>query len=125
MPARRSTPSATARPASSRSRARTSLPPRSGSCSTTRRGPPRGGRRGALFPWGGRGGRGFLAGGEGDAGLAGGLLGRGVMVGCMPPLWEVRPEDFPLCGEVLDLATGLIVHSRYVEGRVRERGYEG
>jgi glycosyltransferase involved in cell wall biosynthesis len=37
----------------------------------------------------------------------------------------VRPEDFPLSGEVLDLATGLIVHSRYVEERVRERGFEG
>ena len=37
--------------------------------------------------------------------------------GCIPPLWEVRPQDFPLCGEVLDLATGVIVHSRYVEER--------
>ena len=53
------------------------------------------------------------------------LLGLGVIDGCIPPLWEVRPEDFPLCGEVLDLATGVIVHSRYVEERVRERGYDG
>ena len=45
--------------------------------------------------------------------------------GCIPPLWEVRPQDFPLCGEVLDLATGVVVHSRYVEERVRERGYDG
>jgi len=37
----------------------------------------------------------------------------------------VRPEDFPLCGEVLDVATGVIVHSRFVERRVRERGYDG
>ena len=57
--------------------------------------------------------------------LAARLLGLGVIDGCMPPLWEVRPQDFPLCGEVLDLATGVIVHSRYVEERVRERGYDG
>ena len=34
-------------------------------------------------------------------------------------------EDFPLAGEVLDLATGLIVHSRYVEERARDAGYDG
>ena len=43
----------------------------------------------------------------------------------IPPLWENRPEDFPLAGEVLDLATGLIVHSRYVEERARAAGYDG
>ena len=62
---------------------------------------------------------------ERDAGIAGRLLGLGVIDGCIPPLWEARPEDFPLCGEVLDLATGLIVHSHYVEQGVRSRGYEG
>jgi glycosyltransferase involved in cell wall biosynthesis len=62
---------------------------------------------------------------ERDAGLAGRLLALGVIDGCIPPLWEVRPEDFPLCGEVLALATGVIAHSRYVEERVRSRGYEG
>jgi glycosyltransferase involved in cell wall biosynthesis len=67
---------------------------------------------------------GYLAALERDAGLAGRLLGLGVIDGCIPPLWEVRAEDFPLCGEVLDLATGVIVHSRYVEQCVRERGYE-
>src|SRR5262249_23750614 len=36
-----------------------------------------------------------------------------------------QPERFPLAGTVLDLATGVIVHSRYVEARVREAGYEG
>jgi glycosyltransferase involved in cell wall biosynthesis len=70
-------------------------------------------------------GPGYLAAMERDAGIAGRLLGLGVIDGCIPPLWEVRPEDFPLCGEVLDLATGLIVHSHYVEERVRERGYDG
>ena len=42
----------------------------------------------------------------------------------LPLLWETEPERFPLAGTVLDLADGLIVHSRYVEragarGRVR------
>ena len=70
-------------------------------------------------------GKGYLAAMERDAGLAGRLLGLGVIDGCIPPLWEMRPEDFPLCGEVLDLATGVIVHSAYVEVRLRERGFEG
>ena len=43
----------------------------------------------------------------------------------IPPLWESRPEEFHLAGEVLDLATGLIVHSRHVEDRARAAGYEG
>jgi glycosyltransferase involved in cell wall biosynthesis len=70
-------------------------------------------------------GKGYLAAMERDSGLAGRLLGLGVIDGCIPPLWEVRPEDFPLCGEVLDLATGVIVHSAYVEEHLRERGYGG
>jgi len=64
---------------------------------------------------------GYLDALERDAGIAGRLLGLGVIDGCIPPLWEVRPDDFPLCGEVLERATGVIVHSRYVEQRVRER----
>jgi glycosyltransferase involved in cell wall biosynthesis len=67
----------------------------------------------------------YLAALEREGGVAARLLGLGVIDGCIPPLWEVRPEDFPLCGEVLERATGLIVHSRYVEGRVRELGYTG
>jgi glycosyltransferase involved in cell wall biosynthesis len=67
----------------------------------------------------------YLAAMERDAGVAGRLLGLGVIDGCIPPLWEARPEDFPLCGEVLELATGLVVHSHYVERRVRDRGYDG
>ena len=43
----------------------------------------------------------------------------------MPPPWETRPEDFPLAGEILDRATGLIVHSRYVEDGARRLGYAG
>ena len=60
-----------------------------------------------------------------EAGVVGRLLGYGVLDRRLPPLWESRPEDFPLAGEVLDLATGVIVHSRYVEERVRGGGLRG
>jgi glycosyltransferase involved in cell wall biosynthesis len=66
----------------------------------------------------------YLAALEREGGIAARLLGLGVIDGCLPALWEVRPQDFPLCGEVLDLASGVIVHSRYVEERLRERGYD-
>jgi glycosyltransferase involved in cell wall biosynthesis len=62
---------------------------------------------------------------EHEAGLVGRLLAHGVTDGSVPPLWETSPERFPLVGEVLSRAEGLIVHSRYVERRVRERGYKG
>ena len=67
----------------------------------------------------------YLAAMEREAGLVGRLLGLGVVDRSVPPLWESRPEDFPLAGLVLDAASGLIVHSRYVEGRAREVGFEG
>jgi len=70
-------------------------------------------------------GHAYLAAMERDAGPAGRMLGWGVLEGRVPPLWEVRPTEFPLVGEILDRATGLIVHSRYVEARIRERGYTG
>jgi glycosyltransferase involved in cell wall biosynthesis len=70
-------------------------------------------------------GHAYLAAMEREAGVPGRLLGYGVLEGRVPPLWEVRPEEFPLAGEVLDRATGLIVHSRHVEARAREHGYEG
>jgi glycosyltransferase involved in cell wall biosynthesis len=70
-------------------------------------------------------GPGYLAAMEREGGIAARLLGLGVIDGCIPPLWEVRPEDFPLCDEVLDHATGVIVHSRFVAERVREHGYDG
>ncbi len=70
-------------------------------------------------------GAGYLAAMERDAGLAGRLLGLGVIDGCVPPLWEVRADDFPLCDEVLDLATGVIEHSHHVEQCVRARRYAG
>jgi glycosyltransferase involved in cell wall biosynthesis/4-amino-4-deoxy-L-arabinose transferase-like glycosyltransferase len=70
-------------------------------------------------------GHAYLAAMERDAGVAGRMLGWGVLEGRVPPLWEIRPTEFPLAGEVLDQATGVIVHSRYVEERVREHDYDG
>jgi glycosyltransferase involved in cell wall biosynthesis len=68
---------------------------------------------------------GYLAAMEREDGLVGRLLAYAVLDNKLPPLWETRPEDFPLAGEVLDHATGLIVHSHYVEGRVRDAGCRG
>jgi glycosyltransferase involved in cell wall biosynthesis len=68
---------------------------------------------------------GYLSAMEREAGLVGRLLGHAVLDNKIPPLWETRPEDFPLAGEVLQRATGLIVHSRYVEERARAIGFDG
>ena len=68
---------------------------------------------------------GYLAAMEREDGLVGRLLAYAVLDNKLPPLWETRPEDFPLAGEVLDHATALIVHSRYVERRAREIGFGG
>jgi glycosyltransferase involved in cell wall biosynthesis len=70
-------------------------------------------------------GHAYLAAMEREAGAAGRMLGWGVLEGRVPPLWEVRPTEFPLVGEILDRATGVIVHSHYVEAQVREHGYDG
>ena len=70
-------------------------------------------------------GHAYLAAMEREAGTAGRMLGWGVLEGRVPPLWEIRPAEFPMAGEVLDRATGVIVHSHYVEARVREHGYDG
>ena len=72
-----------------------------------------------------RDGRGYLAAMERELGVAGRLLGLGVLDNLLPLLWETQPERFPLCGPVLDLATGLVVHSRFVERRARESGFGG
>jgi glycosyltransferase involved in cell wall biosynthesis len=69
-------------------------------------------------------GHAYLSAMERDAGVAGRMLGWGVLEGRVPPLWEIRPTEFPLTGEVLDRATGVIVHSHYVEERVRAQGYD-
>ena len=74
----------------------------------------------------GRGdGHGYLDAMEREGGVVGRLLGHGVLDKRIPPLWESRPEDYHLAGEVLGLATGLIVHSHYVEQRARAAGYAG
>ncbi len=69
--------------------------------------------------------RGYLDALEREHGLAGRLLGYAVLDNRIPPLWETRPEEFPLAGLVLDRATALIVHSRYVEQNVRNAGFAG
>ncbi len=70
---------------------------------------------------------GYLTAMEREAGLPGRLLALGVVDGCVPPLWSTRPADFPLAGEILDLARGhgLIVHSEHVRGRVLATGFDG
>jgi glycosyltransferase involved in cell wall biosynthesis len=72
-----------------------------------------------------RDGHGYLDAMEREGGVVGRLLGHAVLDKRIPPLWENRPEDFHLAGEVLGLATGLIVHSQYVKGRARAAGYAG
>ena len=47
-----------------------------------------------------RDGPGYLGAMQREAGVAGRLLAHGVLDGVVPPLWEVRPEDFPLAGAV-------------------------
>jgi glycosyltransferase involved in cell wall biosynthesis len=68
---------------------------------------------------------GYLRAMQRDAGVVGRLMAHGIIDGVVPPVWESRPMDFPLCGEILDLATGLIVHSQTVEDAARSRGYAG
>jgi glycosyltransferase involved in cell wall biosynthesis len=70
-------------------------------------------------------GRAYLLAMERDAGIPGRLLAHGYLDGRVPPLWETSPEQFPLTAEVLASATGAIVHSRYVEERIREMRYDG
>ena len=66
---------------------------------------------------------GYCAALEREAGPEGRRLGHAVQQGTIEPLWETRATEFPLAGEVLDLATGLVVHSQYVEGLARAAGY--
>jgi glycosyltransferase involved in cell wall biosynthesis len=70
---------------------------------------------------------GYLNAMEREAGLPGRLLALGVVDGCVPPLWSTRPEEFPLAGDVLDLARehGLIVHSEHVGERALATGFDG
>ena len=71
-----------------------------------------------------RDGHGYLDAMEREAGVVGRLLAHGVLDKRLPPLWENRPEEFPLAGDVLNRATGLVVHSRYVMERARAAGFD-
>jgi glycosyltransferase involved in cell wall biosynthesis len=71
-----------------------------------------------------RDGHGYLDLMEREHGVVGRLLAHGVLDKRIPPLWESRPEEFPLASFVLEHATGLIVHSRTVAGLARAAGYE-
>jgi glycosyltransferase involved in cell wall biosynthesis len=62
---------------------------------------------------------------EREGGPIGRELARSALVGDLPPLWTVRPEDFSLAGHILEHADGVVVHSRYAEGIVRSSGYSG
>lgn len=59
-----------------------------------------------------------------DGGVAGRLAAERALAGLDPPLWETRPQEFPLIREALQLAKGIVVHSEYAERKVREAGYE-
>ena len=72
-----------------------------------------------------RDGHGYLDAMEREGGVVGRLLGHAVLDKRIPPLWEQRPQEFHLAGEVLGLATGVVVHSHYVHDRVRAAGYRG
>ena len=72
-----------------------------------------------------RDGHGYLDTMEREHGVVGRLLAHGVLDKRIAPLWESRPEEFPLAWFVLEHATGLIVHSHTVNGLVRAAGYEG
>ncbi len=68
---------------------------------------------------------GYLDAMQREAGPVGRMLAHGVVDGLLPPVWERRAHEYPLTGEVLRYATGVIVHSEYVERCVREHGYAG
>ena len=72
-----------------------------------------------------RDGHGYLDAMERDHGVVGRLLGHGVLDKRIPPLWESRPEEFPLAGFVLQHATGLVVHSQTVRDLALAAGFEG
>jgi glycosyltransferase involved in cell wall biosynthesis len=72
-----------------------------------------------------RDGHGYLDAMEREHGVVGRLLGHGVLDKRIPPLWESRPEEFPLAGFVLEHATGLIVHSHTVRDLAVAAGFEG
>src|SRR5574337_650063 len=72
-----------------------------------------------------RDGHGYLDAMEREHGVVGRLLAHGVLDKRIPPLWESRPEDFPLPSFVLEHATAVIVHSQTVGASAREAGFGG
>jgi glycosyltransferase involved in cell wall biosynthesis len=62
---------------------------------------------------------------ERDGGEEARRLAEDVAAGRVRAPWETAPERYPLAGEILDHATGLIVHSRYTERGARLEGYAG
>jgi glycosyltransferase involved in cell wall biosynthesis len=72
-----------------------------------------------------RDGHGYLDAMERDHGVVGRLLAHGVLDKRIPPLWESRPEEFPLASFVLEHATAVIVHSCFVRDLVRGAGFSG
>jgi glycosyltransferase involved in cell wall biosynthesis len=69
--------------------------------------------------------RAYLDAVEREDGAEARLLAQGTLEGLLPPLWEIRPLDFPLVDDLLTNALGVIVHSRFAELRLRDRGHEG
>jgi len=67
---------------------------------------------------------GYLDAMQRDSGVVGRLIAHGVVDGLLPPVWETRPHEFPLVDSVLDHADGVIVHSHYVESKIRARGFD-
>ncbi len=67
----------------------------------------------------------YVAAMEREFGVVGHLLALGSLKNLVPLIWNVQPERFPLGTAILDLADGVIVHSRYVEDYVRDVGYTG
>ncbi len=70
-------------------------------------------------------GRGYIEAMHREAGVPGRLIARGVVDGVVASPWEVCPERFPLVGEILPFARGMVVHSHYVETCLRDVGYLG
>jgi glycosyltransferase involved in cell wall biosynthesis len=67
---------------------------------------------------------GYLAAMEREGGLVTRLLAHAAIDHRISPIWDTRAHEFTLAREVLDHATGAIVHSRYVETGIRRLGFD-
>jgi glycosyltransferase involved in cell wall biosynthesis len=68
---------------------------------------------------------GYLAAMEREGGLVTRLLAHAAIDHRISPIWDTRAHEFTLAREVLDHASGAIVHSRYVEDGIRRLGFAG